>query len=163
MTDFTWAVRGLYASGLSADPAANTAVILRWGSNPIYASESVPWADTPAYPALLLTGVGFTLVTSGVAGNRRPSLTVSWPSGQFEWLAGTTQAATQTRRWELAPGFALDTTLAGTTFREPLPHGLVLLPGSLALAETQLTVSWTGAQAGDDLGQVTVRGYLLRP
>lgn len=163
MTNFSWTVRDRYASGVSDDPPALTPVLLRWSADATWEAESLPWA-VPEYPTLLITGIGVTLVTSAVAATRRLSLTIDQPNGgRFEWLSSGTVTASLTRRYELAPGFALDTTLASTTFREPLPHGLFVLPGLDGGPEPQLTLSVVSMQAGDDLGPVTVRGILLLP
>jgi len=162
VTNVTWYARTRFVAGLSADPAG-AAMLMAWSADPVFSGASIPW-PAPEYPTLLIMGIGVQMTTSAVAGARRLSLTLGQPNSAItSWLSSGTQAASLVRRWEAAQGFSLDTTLAGTVYREPLPRGFMLLPGLVGGPEAQLTVSISGAQAGDVLGPVSVRGMLLYP
>lgn len=159
MTKFTWVTDDRQAAGISDDPAGS-AITLEWGpADALIAGGSIPWAR-PAYPTLLITGLGTTMTTVAAVANRRLSLTVSGPVGQLTYLSSGTQAANLTRRWEAALGFALDTTLANSVYREPLSGGFMLLP---LPASSLLTVTIFNVQSGDTLGPLSIRGVLLPP
>lgn len=158
----TWRARHRYVSGLTVDPASNT-VLIAWSADSSFTGQ-MPWG-VPEYPTLLIYGIGVDMTTSGVAGTRRLNLQIDQPAsgGITRYVSSGTQTAGLTRRWEPAVGFALETTLAGDVYREPLPAGFMLLPGLVGASEAQLTVSINGAQAGDVLGPVSIRGILLYP
>ena len=165
MTAFTWAVRGRWASAISADPAANTAVILPWSPDAAFVG-TVPWAS-PAYPVLRIMAIGVTVGTSGTAGTRRLKVHLDSPIlGFTEFYSSASQAANTTRRYEFA---ALSETLSVTpagfgatpVSRENLPLGFDLFPGIEGGVEGQLVISIDNGQTEDDMTAVCVRGLLL--
>lgn len=126
-----------------------------------YDGQTMPWA-APEYPTLLITGIGATLTADATVTNRRFTLKIDQDGGSIlEWSAGSNITAGTTRRQEFAAGVSVATPLAGTTIRDPLPRGFMLIPDFVNPA--QLTVSVANFQVGDVLGDLSVRGVLLYP
>lgn len=142
---------------LNGTPAGRT-FLLFWTTD-----EEVGQVPHLASFCLLIYGIGFGLSTNAVAAARRPRIALQQPGGNALTIypaAGTTLGS-QTRRYEFSAGIALDTTLGGQFFREPLPEGLILLPGRTGLTEGSLLITIDNGQVGDSLDGCTIYGRLL--
>lgn len=163
MTDWSYVVHDRNVAAISlVDGVTPTVVILPWTPDPFFGAQSLPWPE-PEFPTLLILGIGVSLTTSAVAGNRRLDYDIINPNNaQTLWRSSGVQTANLTRRWEIQVGFSLETTLAGDTYREPLPNGLLLF-GQRIPNDGQFRLAVNGAQAGDALGALSLRGRLLYP
>ena len=158
-----WTVRNRYFTAVQESPLLLTGARFRHTLDPSFDADRLPWAD-PEYPALLILGFGFEYTTSAVAGTRQVEIMIGQVIGSFQTFSTGTQAAGQTRRWEFWAGFELDTTPVGNLgYKEPLPKGLIALPGPNDGVETQIDVFMRGADPGDMMGPVTMSGALLLP
>lgn len=163
MTAFNWYVRDRQVTAVATEAAAGGIMTVYWGLN-TETTSGFPWA-APAYPSLLILEIGFTLACSAVVNARRPRVQIIQPgsgaSGAFDWKAIGTTTATQIRRYEFGSGTSRDNSTAGQSFLEPLPEGLILLPGTPTIANAELNVSVDNFSAGDSYSAFCVHGVLL--
>jgi len=167
MTAYSWNVADQNVVGVSASGLLNNFLQLVWGPYrdtdlPFAESPNFPW-PSPNYPSLLVLGLGLTFTATAAVAARRPRVTVTYPnSATFDFVAANTLTAGQTRTYEFGVGMALDTSAAGQMFREVLPEGLVLLPGSeLGAPHCTMNFSLDNFQTGDSCPGVTITGMLL--
>lgn len=129
-------------------------------------SDFVKWGS-PNYPALWITGLSFQLVTSAVAGNRRPIFQVVDQTGETivvsKWAAGAATAASSTAWYEMSVGVHLESPGALTTpvtvVRDGLP-GMLILQGNQDVG-VRLELSIQNVQVGDVMSGAVVRGVLI--
>ena len=164
MTVSAW-IRDQNVSLLVSPPTSAGVTTLSWSTNPEL--PALPWGDR--LPVLLILGIGLSLTTAGGGSARRVKISVVGPAfdgtnlSTVTWNGSGTQNAGQTRRHEFAAGLSFDTTLVpGQMFRDALPSGLYLLPGSASPGSGTLTVSIENWVAGSDsYPNITVTGRLF--
>jgi len=164
MTSFTWTARDRHVVGVSAAPAADVPVVLRWGSDPSNAASSLPWSSSE-FPTLLIHAIGLELTEySGVA-TATVGIRLDHVDGGVQQFISPSGAVTSaTKRFDWMVGVVAG--LQGLNHLDVLPRGLRLLPGLVRASPSLLTIrgiSGSPGGAGWQLGPVTIVGSLLYP